>query len=157
MCALGLIMAGVLTAQSAQPIVVGTWRVVETSTVGDAGSVNKAPQPGVYIFTKKYYSFVQVTGDKPRPALPTDLSQASQADLMNVWGAVFNAQSGAYSAKAGRIRLEPMVSKSTSAMAGGFFIEYTVSAEGDTILLTSVLTSNGPIPRPAVVKLARLE
>src|ERR1700692_2043137 len=79
----------------------GAWRVTERTTSGANGSTNKSPQPGLYLFTSKYYSIVIVNSDQPRPPVPQDTTNVSAADLNAVYGAPFAANSGTYEIEGG--------------------------------------------------------
>jgi hypothetical protein len=63
-------------------------------TVGPNGTVTSKPQPMLTMFTEKYYSFLWIQSDEPRPQLK-DRATASADELRATWGA-FSGQGGTY-------------------------------------------------------------
>src|SRR4249920_3684652 len=70
---------------------------------------NKSPQPGLYIFTAKHFSFVRVTATKARPDLgPEDYEKATAAQLLALWGpSAFAAFFGTYELAGGKLTTRP--------------------------------------------------
>src|SRR5262245_28261119 len=92
---LGLFALAVLVyAQSpgkANPLV-GAWKVTEI-TDGNGPPIT-SPQPGLYIFAAKHYSFARINGTKPLPAYPSN-DKATDADKVAVFNALY-LNSGTY-------------------------------------------------------------
>ena len=102
-------------SQSKSPLQ-GVWKAVDVVTTGPNASTNKSPQPGLIIFTGKYYSVVAVTSDKPRPELPQDMNTPTAVQFRDVWNP-FLAQSGTYEVKGSEITYHPIVAKNPRAMS----------------------------------------
>ena len=155
MALLGVIVSA--QSRSASPATLqGVWRVVEVRTTGPNASTNSSPQPGLYIFTAKHYSFLRVTADKPRPDQPQDPEKANSAELMAAWGPFF-ANSGTYELSDRTLTIRPLVAQNPRAMRSGSSPTFSYKIEGDTLWLTDESGIRGPIANPTTVKLARAE
>lgn len=69
--------------QSNGPSVIGVWKLTEVKVpqIGDIDAQTITnPQPALYIFTKKHYSRMEVTGGKPRPNLPEEPTDTQIAE-----------------------------------------------------------------------------
>lgn len=84
------LFAGLAAAQS-NPLT-GVWRVIEETTTGPGGKTISNPPPGLLIFTEKYFSFVRIDGETPRPDLT---SSSTDADRLAALDRLL-AQSGTY-------------------------------------------------------------
>lgn len=111
----------------------GAWRVVSTT---DTGSVNDAPQPGIFMFTESHYSMVLVLGRQPRPDVG-DLATASHGELVAAFGPAFNAQAGTYRLGSGAIEMTAEVAKSPRVMRSRTPVMYRLAFDGNDILLTT--------------------
>ena len=59
-----------LYAQAKSPVE-GVWKVAEVQVIGGANpGTNASPQPGLYIFTRGYYSVATINGNTPRTTIP---------------------------------------------------------------------------------------
>jgi hypothetical protein len=142
-------------SQSKTPLQ-GVWKAIEVITTGPNASTNKSPQPGLIIFTGKYYSIVAVTSDKPRPELPQDVNTATAVQLRDVW-TPFVGQSGTYEVKGSEITYHPVAAKNPRTMSSGNFAIDTFKIEGNTLTLVDKANRNGSIANPGTVKLTRVE
>jgi hypothetical protein len=146
-----VIFAGIAHSQPAS--LKGVWQVSEVTTTGPTAATTSSPQPGLYIFTGKYYSAVVVTGDTPRPDLsekPTD------AELLAAY-TPFRGQSGTYEVSGTTVTLHPMVAKAPNVMHPDSVFTYSFKWEGKTLALTGISTQAGPTTNPTTIKLSRLE
>jgi hypothetical protein len=147
------LFAGIAHAQSTATPLTGVWRVTQVVVTGpDAATVNN-PQPGLYLFTGKYYSFMVVRGETPRPDLsekPTD------AELLAAYTPVV-ANSGTYEVSGTTLITHPIVAKNPNAMHAGNSGSSTFKLEGKTLVLTQVSTQSGPVANPITLKLTRVE
>ena len=142
----------------------GVWRVTEVDVTGaDASSVAN-PQPGLIIFTRKYYSVMRVPGNQPRSLFkgedPTNEEKIAAYDS-------FVANSGTYEVAGATLTLHPMVARSPNFMAGGV-VKNQFQIEGTTLWLIQkntdisvrigdrIAPSSGPASETRV-KLTRVE
>ena len=153
-----LVLVGLLasTAAFAKTPLEGTWKVMEQTTTGPNGTTNKNPQPGLFIFTGKYYSIFMVNGDKPRAELPQDLNTATAEQFRDAWR--FIANTGTYEIKANELTTHPIVAKSPTAMLkAGSFDTFTFKVEGNMLTMTRTGSSDGRVTNPTTVQLIRVE
>ena len=146
-----VVFAGIAHSQPAS--LKGVWQVIQVTTTGPTAATISSPQPGLYIFTGKYYSVVVVTGNTPRPDLsekPTD------AELLAAFSP-FRGQSGTYEVSGTTVTLHPIVAKAPNAMHPDSLLTYSFKWEGKTLALTGISTQAGPTTNPITVKLSRLE
>jgi len=130
---------------------IGVWKATEVKypqmDYVDAQTITD-PQPRLYIFTKKHYSQMEVTGDKPRADLPEEPTEAQIAAAYRQ----FRANSGTYEVTGLTITFLPILAKSPNATNSPRPFSADYKFEGDSlIILYSV--SSGLIE----IKLARLE
>ena len=120
----------VVSSQSTlAPTVQGVWSIVGETTI----STNNATQPGVIIFTAKHYSLVHVASFTPRPELPPDMSKATPADFLAIWGDLaFGANSGTYEVSGATLTTHIVVAKNPQLMDGSQ--EFTFTFEGNDTL-----------------------
>jgi hypothetical protein len=141
---------------SSNSAVVGVWRVAEVTTTGPNGRQNTNPQPGVLIFTARYYSIAEVTANSPRPELPSPDKQTDKqvADAYRP----FTGRAGTYEIKGSELTYKPIAAKNPGTMrAGNVFVD-TFRMEGNnTLWLTGKATDAGPIANPGTTKPTRLE
>ena len=134
----------------------GVWRVAEVTTTGTDGSTNKAPQPSLYIFTKKHYSIIFVASDSPRAVL-SDVDKATADELRTVFVESFVANAGTYELKAGKVTVRPMVAKSPSYMQPGTYSTSSVKIAGNTMTMIGESSNSGAATNPTTMKLVRVE
>lgn len=131
--ACALIAAPSAQRAAASPSLVGVWEV-QSSTTAEGKAIRPA-QPGLFIFTGKYYSLIQVTTATPRPDVKATPDTRVE-DLMRVYGPAFQAQSGNYVSTDRVIVLHPLVAKSPVLMTPGFQQSYTFKVDGTTLYLS---------------------
>ena len=142
-----------LAGQTAAQDLEGAWRVTEVVTTGPGARTLGSPQPGLLLFTGRYYSYTLVTGEEPRPDLPRGF--ASAADLLTVWSP-FTANAGTFEVSRSTMTRRPLVAKSPDAMVPGAFNEYTFRLSADTLWITTVGTEGGPARSPSTVRYVRV-
>lgn len=144
------------TARSLQ----GVWRIVETVTKGANASTISNPQPSLVIFTEGHYSFLNISGEQPRPRFapakdPNKLTDAEKIARFEQWSP-FIANAGTYDVKGTTLILRPLVAKSETVMAKNSSIESEFKLEGNTLWAVT----KSPAGRPASetrFKLRRVE
>jgi hypothetical protein len=140
--------------QAASRGVRGAWNLIEHTTTGSDGETDRDPEPGLYIFTDRHFSFTRVTGKAPRYVVENQLT-ARADDLRNLLR--FAAQSGTYELNGNELRLQRMVALDVAGMAAGNSAVYTVRLQADTLWLTTKSYNGRPIRNPAIFKLRRVE
>jgi len=149
-----LVLAIALTAFSASAqapaAIAGVWQVTEVTAAG----TTRQSQPGVYIFTRKHYSMVWVSADKPRPMLD---DATATADELRAAYLPFMAQSGTYTSTADTITATPVAAKHPINMDPRAFGIYKFKLEGDTLTLTLAETPFGQVKNQPTLKLKRVE
>jgi hypothetical protein len=108
----GLMSVGL--AQQSKPGIRGTWKVVEVS--GGNEGTNTSPQPGLYMFTDRYYSMMRITGTRPRPKFESN-AKATDPEKVATYDALF-AQSGTYEISGSTITTRPLVAKAEFPVSG---------------------------------------
>lgn len=90
---------------------IGVWKMIEVKYLNpQQNQVVRTitnPPPGIVIFTKKHFSSVGVTGDKHRPSLPEN---PTDAQLLEAWRP-FVGLSGTYEVKGSTLTVKIMVAK----------------------------------------------
>ena len=154
-----LVAATQFLAAQTTPSLQGAWRVTETIVTGDGAEVNKAPQPGLIIFTKQHYSMVLIDAPSPRKdfgvaANPNKLTDAEKLARFEAWD-VLTANSGTYQLKGNTLTTRPLVAKNPAVMTGpAQNREFKI--EGNT--LTLVLKSPAGVPAwQETTRLTRIE
>jgi hypothetical protein len=142
-------LAGAVHAQTgaAHNPLVGAWRITEIADTGKPPLTT--PQPGLYIFTPKHYSFIRINGTKPLPDYPSN-DKATDAEKVTVFNTIY-MQSGSYTVKDNVLSVKVLVAKSAFAMAAPGN-QFDVAISGDTLTLTLTQKPNGP-----ALKMVRVE
>jgi hypothetical protein len=122
-------------------------------TTGPGARTLDSPQPGLLLFSGRYYSYTFVTADEPRPAPP--LGVATAADLLSAWSP-FTANAGTFEVSGNSMTRRPMVAKSPDAMGQGVFNAYTFRLTADTLWVTTAGTETGPARNPTTVRYIRI-
>jgi hypothetical protein len=149
--------AFLLTAPSAlaqADKLIGVWKLVEVKLpqMGDRDAQTMAnPQPSLIIFTKKYYSLVEVRGDKARPDLPENATAEQIAGSIRQ----FVANSGTYEVKGSTITRLPIVAKSPNWMNSPHPESEDFRFEGDSLII--LYKPSPKLPAPIELKYTRLE
>jgi hypothetical protein len=138
---------------SAQTSLQGVWRVVAVTTTGTGATVDNSPEPGLFIFTARHYSFTRVTGDGPRTMVAENDATANQLrDILR-----FSAQAGTYTVTGSDLVLRRVAALATSNMTPGNDATYSFRLAGDSLWLTSKAYANRRLPYPLTIKLTRVE
>jgi hypothetical protein len=132
-CAACLAILANAPIASAQGNVEGVWKIVEM-TSGPNGLTNPNPQPGLYIFTKSYYSLVAVDSDKPRTDLPAQ--NATDAQKIAAW-TPFAANAGTYEIKGNVLTMHPVVAMYPNIMKPGSSVTSELKIEGNALWITT--------------------
>lgn len=115
---------------------VGVWSISETSIVGPAGtSVNKNPQPGLYIFTDRHFSIVLIPGGERPPfsSMATDEERLAAYDNLIV-------DAGTYQRTDSTFTIENIIAKIPNVMpphsTGDLTFRYQLGGDADSLILT---------------------
>ena len=136
--------------------IIGVWRVSEITFIGPTNRTLTTPQPGIVIFTPRYYSRNLVTSDGPRPELPP-LDEAADKQIADAYRP-FIANAGTYEIRGNELTTKRVAAKNPAEMRAGNFLTFTFRLEGrDTLWMTSKTDENGSLANPTTVKLTRLE
>ncbi len=148
------VLAAMVIVQSAaaQGKLEGVWKLTEVNLTSPNARTITPAESGIWIITKKYVSFVAVTGDKPRPDLPRE--NATDAQKVATW-TPFQANVGSYQIKGTTLTVHPIVAK--NPIQSGAFTALDFKIEGNTLLLTPKANKDGPIANPYTLRMARLE
>lgn len=147
-----------LSAQRPQSVATSIQGVWKVSEVESNGVVNRNPQPGLYIFTRGYFSIVQVTSAEPRKPNPAPATVDEYAALYG--NGAFVASSGTYEVTApDTIVTRGLVAKNPGGMTPNSFTNrrFTVSSDGKMLSLTTVTNQQGQAGRGDALKLTRVE
>lgn len=142
-----------LEGQSVVPGLEGAWRVTQVVTTGPGGGTLDSPQPGLLLFTGRYYSYTFVTSEEPRPTLPSGPAMAEA--LAIVWNP-FTANAGTFEVSGSTMTRRPIVAKNPDAMVPGVFNEYTFRLGADTLWVTTTRTEAGSVRSPSTVRYVRV-
>ena len=147
------VSAAELAAQSGR--LQGVWQVDHVVTTGPNATTVTSPQPGILIFTNRYYSRAEVTSANARPALP-DIAAATADELRATWGP-FTSNAGTYEVSGGTLITRQIVAKNPAVMAQGAFTALSYRIQGDTLWLTPERSELGPVQNPRTVRFRRIE
>jgi len=136
-------------------VLTGTWKYSKIETTGPNAHTNDAPQPGLVIFTGRYYSAVHITSGEARPALP-DPEKATAAELLKAYGPLL-ANSGSYVISGTTLTCRALVGKNPNLKVGEAFDSYAFKIQGGVLTLTEIATAKGPVAHPATITLTRIE
>ena len=121
-----LLAASTASAQTKTPLE-GVWKIAEvifpdTSPFVKSGDprTNSNPEPSLIIFTRRYYSRLNIEGQGPRPPVarpkdPQNLSDAEKIALYEQWRP-FTATAGTYEISGSTLILHSMVAKNVAVM-----------------------------------------
>jgi Lipocalin-like domain len=149
LCAL-LLTSGISPAQQKSTSLTGAWRVTKVQMTGANARTVTNPQPGLYLFTGKYFSLMMVMGDHPRPIHPTlpEVPKATPQEILAVYGP-YVANTGTYEVNGETLIMHPMVSKNPELMGGS--VTYSFEIRGNTLTLKMVkMIMGASVPPPAV-------
>jgi hypothetical protein len=130
---LATISLGVMLAVPApdQTEVQGVWRVTAIQDPRPNGRGTTTPEPGLFIFTAKYYSMVAAISEKERSE-PKDPANATVAELKATYDP-FIGNSGTYDISGNMITLHPVVAKLPSAAKPGNAITTSLTVDGNSM------------------------
>jgi hypothetical protein len=155
LAAIALAATAAVTARQQSPSsIVGVWRVTEVAFTGPNARKVTNPQPGLRIFTQRYYSRSEVTSDKPRTELPQ--GQASDKQLADAFGP-FTGQAGTYEIRGNEITTRPIAAKNPGVMRAGNFDTAIFVVDGKTLTITTKANAAGPVANPSTWRLTRVE
>jgi hypothetical protein len=152
MATLAILM--IIQSASAQGKLEGVWKITEVTLTGPNARTITNPAPSLIVFTKKHYSMIYVTADKPRAAVPQQ--NATDAQKVAAW-TQFAAEAGTYEVKGTVLTIHPIVSKNPATMEAGKFLTSDFKFEGRTLTLANKVNQSGPLPNPYTFKLVRVE
>lgn len=160
LCAL-LLTSGIAPAQQKSTSLTGAWEVTKIQMTGPNARTFTNPQPGLYLFTGKYFSLMMVMGDHSRPIHPTlpEVPKATAQEILAVYEP-YVANTGTYEINDGTLIMHPIVSKNPELMGGS--VTYSFEIQGNSLTLKMVKMIMGasvpPPPVPAAIwTLTRLE
>lgn len=123
--------ATLLAQKASRPSIEGVWKVTDIVVTGVGAYTTSAPQPSVFIFAKKHYSFLWVMGTAPRALFktqpPTNEEKVAAFDQLN-------GGAGTYELSGSTITFRHIVAKGPNAA----YIPEQFSIEGNTLTLTWV-------------------
>ena len=116
---------------------IGVWEIIGSTMefppdMNQETVVNDTHLPGIVIFTKKYYSWVDFHGGDSLPELPEEPTDAQIAAVYNQLA----AGTGTYELEGPSLKRNPIVTKNPNQMGGGdeiLYEEYAV--EGDILYI----------------------
>ena len=163
--ALCLLATSTASAQTKTPLE-GVWKIAEvifpdTSPFVKLGAstTNSNPEPSLIIFTRGYYSRLNIEGREPRrpvarPKDPRNLTDAEKIALYEEWRPLA-ASAGTYEISGSTLILHSMVVKNVAVMSRSAPSNWEMKLEGPTTLW--LIPSPDRIATEPRMKLARLE
>ena len=128
----------------------GAWRGVEFTTTGPNGGVDSTGAE-VRIFDGTHYAWLSADAGRA----PVDSASTASA-LWTTYGTGFGANSGSFEVSGSELTFRPIVAKNPPVMAEGYFLVHSFRLAGDSLWLTQVRNSTGPIENPGTVKYVRM-
>ena len=124
LCAL-LLTSSIAPAQQKPTSLTGAWEVTKIQMTGPNARTVTDPQPGLYLFTDKYFSIMMAMGDHPRPIHPTlpEVPKATAQEILAVYGP-YVANTGTYEINGRTLIMHPIVSKNPELMGGSILEPY---------------------------------
>jgi hypothetical protein len=161
--ALCLLAASTVSAQTKTPLE-GVWKIAEwifpdTSPFVKPGAPRTIsnPEPSLIIFTRRYYSRLNIEEPRPPVARPKDLQKPTDAEkiaLYEQWRP-FTASAGTYEISGSTLILHSMVAKNVAVMSRSAPSNWEVKLEDPTTVWLMPSTDRAATePR---MKLLRLE
>ena len=109
----------------------GAWKVVSLRSTGADSATAVTVQPSLYIFTRRHYSMMRVTGNEPRAVPATD--DFTDAESLAAFNS-FIANTGTYEVVGRTLTIHPIVARVPNFSAGGSD-KYQFRVKGDTLWL----------------------
>jgi hypothetical protein len=149
---LSVLSAGALQAQVSRGSYMaadleGAWLRVES--ISATGLIEPSP-PAIRTFVDGYYSWIQAPADRPSVD-----STATAAQLRAVWGTV-TANSGRYEVVGHTMTQRTTVDRTPGNMKNDFFATFAIRLAADSMWITQIVTSNGPLANQASGKYVRV-
>jgi len=149
------------TVQSLLKPIEGAWKVVTIQTVLPQGKfTNRNPQPGLFIFTRDYYSMVWMPRTAKLPDnkqiwQPTDQEKVDQFNSIIV-------NSGSYIISDSLLTTIPLVAKTPEFIGGKATYRWSFNKDTLSIAVLNIYSHNdildeGAKKYPTILKLLRLE
>jgi hypothetical protein len=149
-CMVALAVLVTVQSAAAKGKLEGVWKITEVNISGSKPITGT--NPSLMIFTKKHFSFMAVTGNKPRSDLPQ--KEATDAQKAAAWGP-FMAIAGKYEVKGTTIVIHPEVGKDPqSEKPNNSFPPADFKIEGNTLSLKVKFPAR---ENPITLKLTRVE
>jgi hypothetical protein len=154
-----LLYVSVAFAQTKTPVE-GVWKVAEVQMTGANAAPISDPQPGLYIFTRGYYSVALVNGTQERPAIPPPkdpprLTDAEKITRYEHWSS-FSANSGTYEIKGSMLIRRPIVAKNLVNVTNPPIMQ-EFKLDGSNTLWLIERSAPGQPPRETRARLIRVE
>ena len=130
----------------------GVWKVTQITFTGPNARTVRPIEPGIWVFTRKYASYVSIYADTPRLALPP--KDATDAQKVAAW-TPFYAAASTYETKGSTLTFHTIITKRLTKP--GEFITSDFTIEGNTLTITPKAYEDGPYTNPVTFKLIRLE
>jgi hypothetical protein len=137
----------------AQSKLEGVWKVSEETTTGPNAHTTSNPQPGLFVFTKKYVSTIGIAGDKPRASLSQNATDAERVAAYRP----LQAWTGTYEVKNGGFIVHVAVSYNPNDMGAGAILRWVFKLDHNSLLLDYKGNQNGPAANSLRLKLVRVE
>jgi hypothetical protein len=145
----------------------GVWRAVELTVPAPNGRRDPFRafgegtytnlQPGLMIFTAKYFSRTSDTAAQPRPTGEYKMAgRPTLEELQAEWGP-FAANAGTYEFSSTTLTLRTLVSKDPRGQREQNFTRLTVRLERNSLWLWPTETDAGQIAPPVRIKFVRVE
>ncbi len=133
-CWLGLAASGCGGTDSGDGSIRGVWRVTERSfSRPDSSWTNSNPEPGLYIFGKRYFSVQEIRESGPRVLFGENTAELERLAAFDV----FHAHSGTYEATDSTLTIAPTLAKSPNSMDGRSY-SYAIEIRSDRLTITRV-------------------
>ena len=129
-------LVAVPSAMAQADKLIGVWKVTQVKYPADPEQnldayTDKSPQPRLWIFTKKHYSWMEVRGFEPRPDLPEEPTDSQIAEAYRR----FLANSGTYEVKGSTITGLPIMAKGPNLMNSPRSFSLDFRFEGDSLII----------------------
>ena len=117
----------------------GAWQVT-TFELADSSVVDPA-QPGLFIFTKGYYSAVYTNRAEPRVPAETHFSPTEEETLDQYQSLIVNA--GTYTVGGSGVTFRPLVAKSPAFIGGEATAEFSIAGDVLTLEYSTIFSTDG--------------
>jgi hypothetical protein len=135
----------------------GVWSVSEM-TPGSGSATITPPQPGLFIFTERYYSAVHSLGGEPRSRSAVSFSPTAEEKVAQYDSIIANA--GTYDVSGSTVTFRPQIAKSPEFVGGQSTMNVQIDGDVLTFTATRVVAADGasaPDASGTLMKLRRVE